>query len=331
MEKSRTSRRHARLLAFPDDQSPVGGRLDALALERRGERVDLIIHYHELQSTAPPVLFERDGKRWEQVRGVHRPRCIRFVDADLVGGESLCMGLDQLPLDDPARALTGALAWRTPTGQNYYLFDILGATYPSLLLVARSCLAEKDTGPIQPVALSRHWSPAPLSPARLVPNPRWLHTRYGGDPITVCLAGRLLSRRLFIGGLDVQGEQRPDVHVVLNVGEEPSRWVATGTDHPADRWENKGEGAQGMDVAEIASEARWVIEQLQAGRRVLVHCAAGMNRSATICCATLILLEGLPAEDALARVREHHPWARPDPRHWLELRWLAWNLDPGGV
>jgi len=129
--------------------------------------------------------------------------------------------------------------------------------------------------------------------------------------------------------VDVQGEQRPDVHAVLNVGEEPSRWAATGADHPVDRWENKGEGSQGMNVAEIVREARWVIGQLREARRVLVHCAAGMNRSATICCATLILLEGLAAEDALVRVREHHPWARPDPHHWLELRWLAWDLGLG--
>ena len=117
--------------------------------------------------------------------------------------------------------------------------------------------------------------------------------------------------------------RRPDVQLVLNVGEEPSRWTATTPLNPADRWDNKGEGSDGMDVSEITEEARWVIERLQAGQRVLVHCAAGMNRSAAICCAVLILLEGLSAEAALERVREHHPWARPDSHHWLVVRWLA--------
>jgi hypothetical protein len=37
----------------------------------------------------------------------------------------------------------------------------------------------------------------------------------------------------------------------------------------------------------------------------------------------LILLEGMSAEDALARVRDHHPWAKPDSHHWLALRWLS--------
>jgi hypothetical protein len=62
---------------------------------------------------------------------------------------------------------------------------------------------------------------------------------------------------------------------------------------------------------------------LRAGQRVLAHCVAGLNRSVTIGCAALILLEGLSAEAALERVREHHPWARPDSHHWLMLRWLA--------
>ena len=93
--------------------------------------------------------------------------------------------------------------------------------------------------------------------------------------------------------------------------------------HAGDRWENKGEGREGMRVAEIAAESGWVIERLLAGQRVLVHCSAGMNRSGTICCGVLIALEGLGAEAALERVRQHHPWTHPDPYHWLNLRWQA--------
>jgi protein-tyrosine phosphatase len=78
-----------------------------------------------------------------------------------------------------------------------------------------------------------------------------------------------------------------------------------------------------MSIDVISEEASWVIERLRKNQRVLVHCVAGMNRSSTICCAVLILLEGLTAEQALERVREHHPWARPDSKHWLKLRWLA--------
>jgi predicted protein tyrosine phosphatase len=119
------------------------------------------------------------------------------------------------------------------------------------------------------------------------------------------------------------------VNAVLNLGENPSRWVKSGILHPDDRAINKGEGLQGMSVDEIQEEANWVIERLQKKQSVLVHCAAGMNRSSTICCAVLMLLEELSAEDALQRVREHHPWARPDSQHWLKLRWLAKTHSEG--
>jgi hypothetical protein len=36
-------------------------------------------------------------------------------------------------------------------------------------------------------------------------------------------------------------------------------------------------------------------------------------------------LEGITAEQALERVYENHPWAKPDPHHWLMLRWLEKN------
>jgi hypothetical protein len=48
-----------------------------------------------------------------------------------------------------------------------------------------------------------------------------------------------------------------------------------------------------------------------------------MNRSAAVTCAVVMMTEGLGAEEALARVREHHPWSRPDPNHWLKLRWMS--------
>jgi protein-tyrosine phosphatase len=74
-----------------------------------------------------------------------------------------------------------------------------------------------------------------------------------------------------------------------------------------------------MNFDEIRAEAGWVLDRLRDGRSVLVHCVAGFNRSVTVAIAVLILQEGLSAEAAFARVSEHHPWARPDPGHWLHL------------
>jgi hypothetical protein len=160
-------------------------------------------------------------------------------------------------------------------------------------------------------------------PDRLIPQPSSLHQRFGGDPITLYMGARPYHHRLFIGGLEVQGYERPDVDVVFNLGEQPSSWVKNEKMNSEDRWDNKGEGTEGMSMEVIREEADWVAQRLRQNKRILVHCVAGMNRSSTVCCAVLILLEGLTTGQALERVREHHPWARPDSRHWLKLRWLA--------
>jgi protein-tyrosine phosphatase len=71
------------------------------------------------------------------------------------------------------------------------------------------------------------------------------------------------------------------------------------------------------------------VEALRAGRRVLVHCAAGINRSSSVCCAALMLMEGLRPQEALARVRERHPEAHPDPYHWFALQHLPALIKSG--
>jgi hypothetical protein len=158
-----------------------------------------------------------------------------------------------------------------------------------------------------------------LLPVQLVPKPQRLHQRYGGDPITIHLNDQPFARRLFVGGMEHQSDQRPDVDAMLNLSEDDNRWPLTA----ADRRAEKGEGSLGMDLAEIVAEAQWVIDRLRAGQRVLVHCAGALNRSVTICWAVLMQLGNLSAEEALNRVREHHPWARPDSYYWLRPLWLA--------
>ena len=81
----------------------------------------------------------------------------------------------------------------------------------------------------------------------------------------------------------------------------------------------KGELAGGMTALDLFQEAQWITQRLEEGKRVLVHCLVGFNRSATVCCAVLMLLEGLTAEEALKRVRTYHPGANPDPYHWFAL------------
>lgn len=318
---------HRRILAFPQNDSLRGARLDAL-VEERG---DILFDYAELQLTAPPELCVLNGRPAERVRGRYVPRRLRFPGGRWLRRTGPFERLAELPPEHSARTLYGVHYRRGGGYGPGYHFETASEEGGELLLSARGCVVEERPGEVVPVEIVRYWSPTPFERPRLIPKPARLHRVYGGDPIAIHLRGRLYRHRLFIGGLRHQSDLRPAVDAVLNLCDFDNLWCAAGRRHAADRWACKGEGHLGMDAADIVREARWVVGRLRAGRRVLVHCYAGINRSATICCAALIALEGLSAAEALARVRERHPDAWPDPYHWLVLRWLASAPGPAAA
>lgn len=65
-----------------------------------------------------------------------------------------------------------------------------------------------------------------------------------------------------------------------------------------------------LEDAEIANMAKWspeiiynVLQEYQAGRTILVHCAAGMQRSAAIVAMTLIALYGMRTDEAIDYIK----------------------------
>lgn len=56
-----------------------------------------------------------------------------------------------------------------------------------------------------------------------------------------------------------------------------------------------------------------VVEEINAGGCVVVHCYAGRDRSGLILCGTLMVLEKISAKEALARVRAVRPGALGGP------------------
>ena len=295
--------------------------MDSYREEQRGEWLRITLGIRALERISSE-LVEHDGVIQERVAGSYIPAELHFSRILELRRSDFFTGLADLSSNDRMRTINDLLCWRPPERQDpFYLFFMQEAD--NLVFFARNATYSRLSQEATPVTLERDWCPPPPMPDRLVPRPKGLHQRFGGDPITVRMDGRVYHHRLFVGGLDIQANQRPNVDVVFNVGETPSKWATEEQNYPEDRWDPKGEGPEGMSLDVICEEANWVMEHLKEHKRVLVHCAAGMNRSSTICCAVLILLEGLTAEQALERVREHHPWARPDSRHWLKLRWLA--------
>jgi hypothetical protein len=310
--------------AFAYSSALAGARLVRLAHETHGQRRDMILDFDEVRRTEPTTLLGQGGQVWERVQGELVPQRLRFVGVRDLECSGLYQDLLGVPMEHGARSLRGVLTWQLPGKRAMWaVFHGPSAEPAELMLSAWRCQLEARPGAHELIDQLRDWSPTPSMPARRVAVKKRVHSVYGGDPVAVELSGARQPRRLFIGGLNEQSDKRPTVDTVLNLGDDDSRWVAGGTLPDCDRRAREGEGPNGMRPAELATEADWVIERLRAGQRVLVHCSGGTNRSVSVCCSVLIRLEGLTAEAALARVREHHPWALPDPYHWLALKWLA--------
>ena len=318
-------------------QSTVQGKIikHPFAAQMQGARVD---KYREAQAAgslevvldvqafeqAESELFEREGVIRERVRGNYVPTQLHFFEVESLRQNGFFTNLANSPLKDPARIIRDMLCWVQPgKPEPFYLFYMDSPVSGSLRFYARRVKHKKMAGEPTPIEFERDWCPPPPMKTGLVPEPRELYDQFAGDPVTVRINGKLQKQQLFVGGVETQGRQRPQVDAVLNLGEEPSIWVKSNEPHPNDRWVHKGEGKEGMTIPEIKGEAQWVIERLKAGQKVLVHCVAGMNRSAAVTCAVVMLMEGLSAEAALERVRKTHPWSRPDPNHWLKLRWMS--------
>jgi hypothetical protein len=312
-----------RIIEHPFASLLQGGRLDSFQADDH----ELHLGVQGLEVITSEV-FEREGKLFERVTGRHIPLKLTFTNLTQLNRPDFFNKLGQLPAEDPSRTIAQMHSWIMPGMDDiFHIFNLRAPVSANMNFFASAATHEQTDGS-DPFTFERDWSPAPPMLDGLVPQPFDIYDRFGGDPVTVKVSDIVQEQRLFVGGLENQPDHRPpQVDAVLNLGEKPSLWVKGTELNPNDRTVQKGEGSLGMSTEEIRTEANWVIERLQKNESVLVHCVAGMNRSATISCAVVMMLEGLTAEDALKRVREQHPWAKPDSYHWLALRWLEKNKN----
>jgi protein-tyrosine phosphatase len=83
----------------------------------------------------------------------------------------------------------------------------------------------------------------------------------------------------------------------------------------------------GLPREAIDRAVREVTAELEAGRRVYLHCRAGWQRSAAIAAGAVAVREGLGIEEALERVRERKPTAEPLAHQRADL--VAWWRSVG--
>jgi atypical dual specificity phosphatase len=84
----------------------------------------------------------------------------------------------------------------------------------------------------------------------------------------------------------------------------------------------------GLPVDDLDRAARRVVEWLEEGERVYLHCRAGWQRSATVAGAVVALREGVGVAEALERIRARKPSAEPLAHQRRDLE--AW-AERGGV
>jgi protein-tyrosine phosphatase len=76
--------------------------------------------------------------------------------------------------------------------------------------------------------------------------------------------------------------------------------------------------------------AEWIEARRKENLNVLVHCHAGVSRSATIVIAYLMVHKGWTPLEALTHVRNRRDRARPNPNFWDHLLQFHQRLAEGG-
>lgn len=131
---------------------------------------------------------------------------------------------------------------------------------------------------------------------------------------------------------DASAALQPDVDafdVIVNVTREVPFSKLLRPDQQVVRYDVLDDDAS--DQAAMATLLRgarvYVLGAVRAGRRVLVHCLEGKQRSCALVAACLMSLLGVPAEEACAIVRRAHPRAW-DHGCYVHYREALAALDP---
>ena len=141
-------------------------------------------------------------------------------------------------------------------------------------------------------------------------------------------AVNVIEERLFLGNLHARDPvllQEHKIQLVIALGSSPNVLPAY-QPLPDGVREHKVfiEDSAGCDILPHVRTCHALITEAHArGEAVLVHCAAGISRSAAIVIGHLILKKKWHAESALAFVQQKRPCVSPNPGFWRQLQGLS--------
>jgi hypothetical protein len=131
--------------------------------------------------------------------------------------------------------------------------------------------------------------------------------------------------QLAIGGLVSQPEELPFDAILSMTPDAPTTVRSLVTEGNVEyRWFSIIDGYSHEEHDEIVNRYKGAVEQLdqwvREGKRVLVHCHAGVSRSATAVVWYLVKYRGMSWDEAHALVRQGRQKARPNIRFEIPLR-----------
>jgi len=150
---------------------------------------------------------------------------------------------------------------------------------------------------------------------KLYPAIRYWHERVNGNAWF-----SQITSQLWLGGApdyprDYQFILDHAITAVLNIRAEREDDVEYYTHHNIQYISLKVPDVAAPDPDRIHQGALWIRDQVSAGRSVLVHCAKGRGRSATLAAAYLMLAEGLELDQAVDRLEAARRLTKIEARH----------------
>lgn len=147
-----------------------------------------------------------------------------------------------------------------------------------------------------------------------------------------------IEPRLWLGGAPTYGRDYEaivalGITAVLDIRAERESKVAFYDGHGITHLQFQVPDVSVPDEAVLTGSVAWIGDQLADGRTVLVHCAKGRGRSATVIAAYLMKTEGLSFDEVRSLLHSRRELVKLEDRHRRVLEsWVATSggrTDPG--